>query len=180
MNETFWRSVRKLSSVQRVSSSFDAHDTQKREALESAKPEILKILLAEDSMLQQSLISLLLKRLGHNVTVVGDGFEAVTSARIHDFDVILMDCQMPLMNGLEATRFIRSIYATSKGKQEVTIVGVSASYSPEDCFEAGMDYFLRKPLKMPILQAVLGGLKRNNRETRQTLESNLSATFSSD
>lgn len=180
MNETFWRTVRKLGSVERASNRFGSDKAERSEGLESARPEVLTILVAEDSLLQQSLVSLLLKRLGHSVTVVSDGFEAVTSVQADDFDVILMDCQMPLMNGLDATRFIRQIYATSMRKQDVTIVGVSSSYSPEDCFEAGMDYFLRKPLKMPILEAVLGRLKRNNRQTRQTLEYNLSTTCSAD
>jgi hypothetical protein len=54
------------------------------------------------------------------------------------------------------------------------IIGVTASDTPEECFEAGMDYFLRKPLKKPILEAVLGRLRRDNLQTRQALENNLS------
>ncbi len=180
MNETFWRTVRKLSSVEQVSNRFASHKAQRREGFERAKPEVLNILVAEDSLLQQSLVSLLLKRLGHSVTVVSDGFEAVSIVQFDDFDVILMDCQMPLMNGSGCyalhTRHLRYF----KTKTRCDHSRCFFSYSPEECFEAGMDYFLRKPLKMPILEAVLGRLKRNNRQTRQTLEYNLSATCSSD
>lgn len=172
MNETLWHSSRLLHSNKVISAK------EPDKSAKGAKQEGLKILVAEDGVLQQALVSLLLKRMGHTVTMVGDGFEAVTAVQVVDYDVLLIDCQMPLMNGIDATRFIRQIYRSSKRKRDLIIIGITTSSSSEECFESGMDYFLHKPLKKPILEAVLGRLKRDILQTRRSLERGLSSTFS--
>jgi rare lipoprotein A len=115
----------------------------------------LHILLAEDSPFQQLLIGHILKQLGHKVTVVGDGFEALSALqRDGCYDLLLVNCHLPLMDGIKATTFIRG----SEGKtgKHLPIIGMSASAVPEECFRAGMDDFLRKPIQKLLLKAVLG------------------------
>jgi signal transduction histidine kinase/ActR/RegA family two-component response regulator len=116
----------------------------------------LRILLAEDNLVNQKLASELLKRDGHSIVVVGDGRAAVTAVRDQAFDLVLMDVQMPAMDGLEATAEIR---ATEKetGKH-LPIVAMTASAmhgDQEKCLEAGMDDYLTKPIDIASLRAVL-------------------------
>ena len=114
----------------------------------------LSILLVEDSSFQQFAVSILLKQLGHTVTIASDGFEALSAVQQGTcFDVILMDCQMPLMDGFEATRLIKDLARLNDKK--MTVIGFSAAASPEQCYAAGMDDFMRKPLNKQILQAIL-------------------------
>jgi CheY-like chemotaxis protein len=122
---------------------------------DSTQEHQLHILLVEDNPVQQMFVAQLLKRLGHQISVANDGFEVLSTVhRDRCYDVILMDCQMPLMDGLQATRFIRKMERTIC--QRIPIIGMSAAASPDQCFEAGMDDFLSKPLNKPLVQAVLG------------------------
>lgn len=114
----------------------------------------LRVLLVDDNLVQQKLVTLLLKQLGHTVRVASDGFEALSAVQLDsDYDVVLMDCQMPLMDGIQATRFIRE--AERITGQSLAIIGISAAASPEECFGAGMNDFLSKPLSKLALKAVL-------------------------
>lgn len=114
----------------------------------------LRVLLVEDSPLQQLWVSHILKQHGHAVSVASDGFGALSAIELdRRYDVILMDCQMPLMDGFQATKFIRE-------KEQITgrriaIIGISATATPEQCAMAGMDAFLAKPLNQLNLQATL-------------------------
>jgi CheY-like chemotaxis protein len=120
----------------------------------------LRILVVDDSPIQQLMSSLLLRQLGHVVAIAGDGFEALSMLQLdHRYDLILMDCQMPLMNGFQATAFIRKMEQITK--RRLPIIGISATASAENCFASGMDDFLAKPLKKLIVQAVLGRWIRN-------------------
>jgi len=104
--------------------------------------KLIKILIAEDNVLNQKIIEILIKRMGWNYTLVADGVEAVEECMKGDYDVILMDIDMPQMNGWEATIEIR------RKKKSIPIIALTA-YSEESfrkkSFEAGMDYFLSKP-----------------------------------
>jgi signal transduction histidine kinase/FixJ family two-component response regulator len=103
----------------------------------------LDVLVVEDNLVNQMLAKRLLEREGHSVVVAEHGAEAVERVARARFDVVLMDMQMPVMDGLEATRRIRALGC------EVPIVALSASVQEEDrraCLEAGMDAFLSKPL----------------------------------
>ncbi|MBK6346916.1 MAG: response regulator [Bacteroidales bacterium] len=104
--------------------------------------KLIKILIAEDNVLNQKIIEILIKRMGWNYTLVADGVEAVEECMNGDYDVILMDIDMPQMNGWEATIEIR------RKKMNIPIIALTA-YSEESfrkkSFEAGMDYFLSKP-----------------------------------
>ncbi|KAF5064699.1 Sensor histidine kinase RcsC [anaerobic digester metagenome] len=117
----------------------------------------IRILIAEDNLLNQRIIEILIKRMGWNYTLVGDGLEAVNECLNGEYDVILMDIDMPQMNGWEATIELR------RKKVEIPIIALTA-YSEESfrkkSFEVGMDKFLSKPYdKDEIYDAILNSLK---------------------
>ena len=122
----------------------------------------LRILLAEDNAVNQKLAALLLKREGHDVTVVGDGNAAVRAVAQDSFDVVLMDLQMPEMDGFEATAAIR---AAERGTgRHLWIVALTAHAMKDDrgkCLEAGMDDYLTKPIDPARLRNALVGLAQD-------------------
>jgi signal transduction histidine kinase/ActR/RegA family two-component response regulator/HPt (histidine-containing phosphotransfer) domain-containing protein len=113
----------------------------------------LSILVAEDNATNQRLVQRLLERFGYQPAVVGDGAEADAHVAAHDIDLVLMDVQMPTVDGLEATRRIRAREAPGP-----RIVALTANTTPEDraaCEAAGMDDYLTKPLRPAALVAAL-------------------------
>lgn len=115
---------------------------------------VLNILIVEDSPIQRMVLALLVTQLGHKVSLAGDGFEAISAIRHSRYDAIFMDCQLPLMSGLQATKYIRALSDLTNDK--LSIVGISASASREECLEAGMDDFLPKPASKTAVQEALG------------------------
>jgi len=118
-----------------------------------AKP--LQILVAEDNQVNQKVILLQLKKLGYDANAVTNGLAAVESVQKTPYDVVLMDCHMPEMNGYEATRAIRQIAGRV---QLIKIIAVTANADPEErkkCLDAGMDDYLIKPIKIEKLKEVL-------------------------
>lgn len=112
----------------------------------------LNILVAEDSPLNQRLAVRLLENAGHAVTLASNGREAIDSVRGADFDLILMDVEMPEMDGLNATAAIR---AEERAGARVPIVAVTSTEEPAACLEAGMDDWLPKPLSLSRLNQAL-------------------------
>ncbi|MDX2079305.1 MAG: ATP-binding protein [Terrimicrobiaceae bacterium] len=118
----------------------------------------LRILVAEDNHVNQRLTKILLRRLGYEAQVVGDGLEAVEAVRSGRHDVVLMDYQMPRMDGIEACRVIRSEEASDLSRPRTYIIAVTANALDEDRREAvvaGMDDYLVKPLRLADLEAAL-------------------------
>jgi CheY-like chemotaxis protein len=112
----------------------------------------LKILLAEDNPVNQKFAMRLLENAGHTVTVASDGRRAVTLWGAEPFDLILMDVQMPELDGLDATREIRANEAAS-GKH-IPIIAMTANAMAGDrelCIDAGMDGYVAKPVKKASL-----------------------------
>jgi signal transduction histidine kinase/ActR/RegA family two-component response regulator len=112
-----------------------------------------KVLVAEDNRSNQALIKLLLKKLGLEPVLVEDGQAAVEKAQSEEFDLILMDIQMPIMTGYEATKLIR------KNGYMTPIVALTANAMKEDqakCLQAGCDDYLSKPINRDKLHEVLG------------------------
>lgn len=108
----------------------------------------LRVLLAEDGLVNQKLVIELLKQRGHSVVVTSNGREAVAAAESADFDLALMDVQMPEMDGLEATRLIRE--RERKTGKRIPIIAMTAHAMKGDrelCLEAGMDEYLAKPVR---------------------------------
>jgi PAS domain S-box-containing protein len=116
----------------------------------------LQVLLAEDDLMVRDLITMLLQKRGLGVALAENGREAVARWQEGGIDLILMDIQMPEMNGLEATKRIREL--ESGGDRKVCIFALTAHVQPEDrqaCVAAGMDGFLTKPLDMNELNQVI-------------------------
>jgi signal transduction histidine kinase/DNA-binding response OmpR family regulator len=114
-----------------------------------------RILLAEDNLVNQKVATRLLEMLGYDVEVSGDGHAAVMAWQTHPFDLILMDCQMPQMDGYEATKQIRLL---EEGKRHIPIVALTADVMKEaeqNCRAAGMDDYLSKPIDRAQLEACL-------------------------
>lgn len=138
-----------------------------REGSDNKEKKALRVLLVEDNAVNQRLASLMLKKEGCEVDVAGDGLKALEQLKQSAYDLILMDLQMPNMDGMEATRRIREIEAGSDlanypglaaSPHPVPIVGLSAHARKEDADKAkaaGMDDFLTKPIVRPKLVALL-------------------------
>jgi CheY-like chemotaxis protein len=123
----------------------------------SARP--LKVLLAEDHPINQRLAIHLLEKRGHTVVTVENGQEAVEAVRDGCFDVVLMDVQMPVMGGFEATAAIRAMERERGGHLPVVAMTAHAMKGDrERCLEAGMDDYLSKPLQPADLHALLDHL----------------------
>ena len=113
-----------------------------------------RILMAEDNQINQRVGKLILQRAGFAIDLVGDGSEALQAHKAQPYDLILMDCQMPTMDGLEACRQIRKL----DGVSQPVIVAVTANAlvgEREKCLEAGMDDYLSKPFQAEQLVAVV-------------------------
>jgi CheY-like chemotaxis protein len=114
----------------------------------------LRILIAEDNIVNQQVASLLLKKRGHKQEAVANGIETLAALERAEFDVILMDCQMPDMDGYEATRRIRQ----GTRQSDIWIIALTANAMAGDrerCLDAGMNDYLSKPMREPELAAVL-------------------------
>ena len=116
----------------------------------------LQVLLAEDNTVNQRLASRLLEKRGHRVTVANNGQEALNLLDRSSYDLVLMDVQMPLVDGLEATRLIRDREKGTGTHQPIVALTAHAVKGDEErCREAGMDGYLAKPIRPQELDAVL-------------------------
>lgn len=115
-----------------------------------------KILLAEDNVTNQKLSEMQLKKLGFDVEIVNDGLEASREVFKNSYAVVLMDCQMPIMDGLEATKKIRKLEQELGG--HIPIIAMTANVMNGDrerCLEVGMDDYISKPIKINLLNDIL-------------------------
>jgi CheY-like chemotaxis protein len=120
----------------------------------------LRILVAEDNAVNQQLVRRLLEKQDHAVVMVNNGREAIKATERQDFDLVLMDVQMPEMDGLEATAAIRnSESATGKHQQIVAMTAHAMSGDRERCLAAGMDGYLSKPIRAGELSEIVSTLQ---------------------
>ena len=117
----------------------------------------ISVLLAEDNLLNQELVIEFLAEEAYTVTVAGNGVEAVEAFKHQRFGVILMDCQMPVMDGYSATQSIRAI-ESAQNMPRTPIIAVTANAirgDRETCLKSGMDDYLSKPFEPDELIALL-------------------------
>jgi CheY-like chemotaxis protein len=125
-----------------------------RPIAETPPPSRLPVLIAEDNTVNQKLAVRLLEKLGYRADVAANGLEAVAAVQRISYAVILMDCQMPEMDGFEATKVIRERHS-----QHVPIIAMTANAMQGDrerCLAVGMDDYISKPIKPEDLKAALG------------------------
>ena len=119
----------------------------------STDHQSLRILMAEDNAINQRVGKLILQRAGFEIDLVADGNEALEAHRTKPYDLILMDCQMPTMDGFEASRKIRLL-----SEKQPAIIAVTANAlagERERCLEAGMDDYLSKPFQAEQLVSLV-------------------------
>jgi CheY-like chemotaxis protein len=112
---------------------------------------MLHLLLAEDNLVNQKVALHMLQRLGYKADVAANGLEALDALERQAYDVVLMDVQMPELDGIAATRKIR---ATLARERQPIIIAMTAGVMPQeqaDCDQAGMDLFLSKPVRVEDL-----------------------------
>jgi signal transduction histidine kinase/DNA-binding response OmpR family regulator len=129
-------------------SAADSSSGPGRSAASAAEQASLRILIVEDNLVNQKVVVAMLKKAGHEFEVAGNGVQALEALERGSFDMVLMDCQMPVMDGYEATRQIRRREGATGG--HLPIIALTANAMLEDrerCLEAGMDDHLAKPVK---------------------------------
>lgn len=130
----------------------DSSLREKRAGIEATR-EPVRILMAEDNAINQRVGKLILQRAGFAIDLVADGSEALEAHRANPYDLILMDCQMPTMDGFEACRHIREM-----DRPQPIIIAVTANAlvgERDRCLKAGMDDYLSKPFQAEQLVAVV-------------------------
>ncbi|MBD2460230.1 response regulator [Oscillatoria sp. FACHB-1407] len=147
---TFWFTVF-VESVRSPSASFDRHTSPTT----NASPSVTQILVAEDVKVNQVLLKHVLQRLGYQCDLVSDGQEALEKLAQRPYDLVLMDCQMPVLDGYETTRRLRQ---REDQQHRTVVVGITAHAmlgDREKCLEAGMDDYISKPFRLQELGDLL-------------------------
>jgi signal transduction histidine kinase/CheY-like chemotaxis protein len=141
--------------------------------VQSLRIESLRVLVAEDNIVNQTVVAAMLRQLGHVATLVKDGRAALDALAVNEFDLVLMDCNMPVMDGIEATRRLR---AGGGGVRNpgIPVIALTANAMEEDrerCLAAGMNDFLSKPVTLEALRVAMEKCRVSEAEIEQRLVS---------
>jgi len=118
----------------------------------------LRILLAEDNVVNQKLAMRILQQMGYRADLASNGIEAVESVERQPYDAVLMDVQMPEMDGLEASRQITRRWAPGQRPRIIAMTANAMQGDRELCLQAGMDDYLTKPIRVEKLIEALGNV----------------------
>ncbi|VVB71029.1 Methanogenesis regulatory histidine kinase FilI [uncultured archaeon] len=132
-----------------------AAEEQPGKSVNRAKTHDLRILLTEDNLINQKVAIQMLKRLGYKADIAFNGLEVLSALRREHYDVVLMDIQMPEMDGLEATRRIRAMKMPANQPCIIAMTAYALEGDREECLKAGMDDYISKPIKIEELQKAL-------------------------
>ncbi|HUI54892.1 MAG TPA: response regulator [Bryobacteraceae bacterium] len=160
-----------LRAILKVITPRDRTTLRRPSSIERGSGRKLRVLVAEDNPVNRRLAQLVLQREGHSVVVVANGEEAVEAARREAFDLILMDVQMPVMDGYEATRIIREDERLSTHRTPIVALTAHAMKGDREiCLRSGMDDYLSKPIQIGDLREVLN--RWGGREPSEALPTN--------
>jgi len=154
---TFWFTLGFAAPLEALEGDVGRWSAEPFSAPESAHTGTVALtaLLVEDNPANQLVGTKLLERLGYDVDVAGDGYEAVSAFASRHYDVVLMDCQMPGMDGYDASRRIRGDEAPDQRTPIVALTAGASNGDRERCLAAGMDDYITKPVRPETLAAVL-------------------------
>ena len=136
-------------------------ETSPRTPMQSSlktSPSTIRILLVEDNAINQRVASAMLNKLGFTIDIAANGIEAIDALKQTAYSLVIMDLQMPLMGGLEATREIRKMESGILISPDIPIIAMTANATQQDkknCLNAGMNDFISKPVTMPTLQELI-------------------------
>ena len=151
---TFWLRLPLQRAPEPVSSEVPAGE-QSATTSASAGPIRGRVLVAEDSIPNQRIIEAQLDRIGVEYEIVSNGYEAIEAVRRSAFDLVLMDCQMPEMDGFAATEAIRKLGGRAASMPILALTAYALTGDRERCIAAGMDAYLAKPVKFAMLRKVI-------------------------
>lgn len=139
----------------RLITRYTLKENQVQEKQESKTPTLVsaKVLLAEDNLVNQKVAKKMIEKMGCSVDVVASGLEALNKVRQNRYDLIFMDCQMPEMDGYEATREIRKLAGEQSKIPIIALTANAMDGDRERCLSAGMNDYLAKPVKVAELSA---------------------------
>jgi CheY-like chemotaxis protein len=121
-----------------------------------------RILLAEDNQINQMVVMAFLGTSNYLVDIVENGEQAVAAARTADYDVVLMDLQMPVLNGTDATKRIRELPAPRNAVHVIALTAHAMKGVREDCIAAGMNDYISKPINAATLMQKLAALEKSS------------------
>ncbi len=129
--------------------------------MDNQQKSFLRVLLAEDEAINRLAVSQFLRKIGHQPTAVANGQEVLDALAAKPYDCVFMDIQMPIMNGLETTKALRS--GAVPGAEDIPIIALTAHAMKgdrEQFLAAGMDGYLSKPVEMTDLKRLLNDLTK--------------------
>jgi CheY-like chemotaxis protein len=115
----------------------------------------LSILLAEDNPVNQKVAIRMLERMGYQATIASTGADVLTAMKQQNYDLVLMDLQMPVLDGLQTTRRIRAEFPADRQPYIIAITASALLGDRDKCMEAGMDDYLRKPIRELDLRSAI-------------------------